>query len=118
MSQPPSESSAGTYAAHGPRAKSPTVDALAAGEISKDNLFSQFTRMVGAFWASRERTELLLLAAGLVAVVAATAYVQIRLNAWNEPFYDALTRKNTPQVLRQLVVFGELAAVLLVLNVA
>jgi putative ATP-binding cassette transporter len=101
-----------------PKPQAPTVDALAAGVISKDNLFSQFTRMVAAFWASRERSELLLLAAGLVVIVAATAYTQIRLNAWNQPFYDALTHKNTPQVLKQLVVFGELAAVLLVLNVA
>src|SRR5215469_11479761 len=118
MSQPPSESSAGTYAAHGPRAKSPTVDVLAAGVISKDSLFSQFTRMVGAFWASRERPELLLLAGALVVVVAATAYTQIRLNAWNQPFYDALTRKDMPEFLKQLVVFAELAAILLVLNVA
>ncbi|HKD55230.1 MAG TPA: ABC transporter ATP-binding protein/permease [Steroidobacteraceae bacterium] len=118
MSQPPSESSSGTDGAHHPDTKPPTVDVLAAGVISKDSLFSQFWRMVGAFWASRERTELLLLAAGLVAVVAATAYTQIRLNAWNQPFYDALTRKDRSEFLRQLVVFGQLAAVLLVLNVA
>jgi putative ATP-binding cassette transporter len=74
--------------------------------------------MVAAFWASRERTELLMLAAGLVVVVAATAYTQIRLNAWNQPFYDALTHKDMPGFLKQLVVFAELAAVLLVLNVA
>jgi vitamin B12/bleomycin/antimicrobial peptide transport system ATP-binding/permease protein len=110
MAQPPS--------AHGPTSTSPTVDALAAGVISKDSLFSQFTRMVGAFWASRERPELLLLAGALVVVVAATAYTQIRLNAWNQPFYDALTRKDMPEFLKQLVVFAELAAILLVLNVA
>jgi putative ATP-binding cassette transporter len=74
--------------------------------------------MVGAFWASRERPELLLLAGALVVVVAATAYTQIRLNAWNQPFYDALTRKDMPEFLKQLVVFAELAAILLVLNVA
>jgi putative ATP-binding cassette transporter len=118
MPQPPSESSSGSEGAHGPKTEAPTVDILAAGVIPKDNLFSQFTRMVAAFWASSERTELLLLAAGLVVVVGATAYTQIRLNAWNQPFYDALTRKNMPEFLRQLVVFGELAAVLLVLNVA
>jgi len=118
MSQPPSESSSGTDGAHHRDTKPPTVDVLAAGVISKDSLFSQFWRMVGAFWASRERTELLLLAAGLVAVVAATAYTQIRLNAWNQPFYDALTRKDMAEFLKQLVVFGQLAAILLVLNVA
>ena len=44
--------------------------------------------------------------------------MQIKLNAWNRPFYNALTRKNMPAFLEQLGVFGELAGILLVLNVA
>jgi putative ATP-binding cassette transporter len=91
---------------------------LSAHDFTKDSLFSQMARMSAAFWASRERNQLLILAAGLVLVVAATAYMQIRLNAWNQPFYDALTHKDMPAFIRQLVVFGELAAILLVLNVS
>ena len=74
--------------------------------------------MASAFWASRQRNKLLLLAAALVAVVGATAYAQIRLNAWNRPFYDALTRKDMPTFVGQLGVFAEVAGILLVLNVA
>ncbi|HEV8018359.1 MAG TPA: ABC transporter ATP-binding protein/permease [Steroidobacteraceae bacterium] len=74
--------------------------------------------MVAAFWASRERNQLLILATGLVVVVAATAYMQIRLNAWNQPFYNALTHKDMPAFIKQLEVFAELAAILLVLNVS
>jgi putative ATP-binding cassette transporter len=59
-----------------------------------------------------------MLAVALVAVVGATAYMQIRLNAWNGPFYNALTRKDTPLFVEQLGVFAELAGMLLVLNVA
>jgi len=91
---------------------------LSAHDFTKDSLFSQVARMSAAFWASRERNQLLMLAAGLVLVVAATAYMQIRLNAWNQPFYDALTHKDMPAFIRQLIVFGELAAILLVLNVS
>jgi len=83
----------------------------------KDSLFSQVWRMGAAFMASRERNKLLLLAAGLVAITAATAYAQIRLNAWNQPFYDALTRKDLPGFVTQLGVFAVLAGILLVLNV-
>ena len=83
----------------------------------KDSLFSEVRRLHAVFWRSRERNQLLLLGAGLVVVVAATAYMQIQLNAWNRPFYDALTHKEVPEFLRQLVVFAEIAAVLLVLNV-
>ena len=84
----------------------------------KDSLFSQVMRMSSAFWAARERNRLLALAAALVAICAATAYAQIRLNAWNRPFYDALTRKDMTGFVRQLGVFAILASVLLALNVA
>jgi len=84
----------------------------------KDSLFSEIRRMHAVFWRSQERNQLMLLGAGLVVVIAVTAYMQIQLNAWNRPFYDALTHKDVPGFLRQLVVFAELAAVLLVLNVS
>ena len=74
--------------------------------------------MVSAFWISRQRNRLLILAFALVAIVGATAYAQIRLNAWNRPFYNALTRKDMPVFLEQLGVFAVLAGILLVLNVA
>ena len=119
MTQSPSESSSAADGQHVQRPEARTGNApFAADAFTKDSLYTQFTRMVAAFWASRERNHLLLLAAGLVAVVAATAYMQIRLNAWNQPFYDALTRKDIPAFLRQLGVFSELAAILLVLNVS
>jgi vitamin B12/bleomycin/antimicrobial peptide transport system ATP-binding/permease protein len=118
MTQPPSGFSAGAEAAGVSASRARTAEALATAALSKDSLFTQVARLVGAFWASRERNHLLLLAAGLVAVVAATAYMQIRLNAWNQPFYDALTHKDIPAFIAQLRVFAELALVLLVLNVA
>ena len=55
---------------------------------------------------------------GLVAVVGATAYAQVRLNAWNGPFYDSLGAQERPEFLQQLIVFAELAGLLLALNVA
>jgi putative ATP-binding cassette transporter len=82
------------------------------------SLFSDFVWMASGFWASRERNKLLMLAGALIAVVGATAYMQIRLNAWNRPFYNALTNKDLPAFLQQLGVFAVLAGILLVLNVA
>jgi len=80
-------------------------------------LLSEIRRMATVIARSRERKRLFLLVAGLIVVVAGTAYMQTRLNAWNQPFYDALTRKDLPSFLRQLGVFAKLAAILLVLNV-
>jgi len=84
----------------------------------RDNLFVDFARMASGFWASRERNRLMMLAAALIVVIAATAYTQIRLNAWSKPFYDALTRKDLVSFGKQLGVFAELAGVLLFLTVA
>lgn len=86
--------------------------------LVRQTLFSEIMGMVAAFWAARERNKLMLLAAALVAVIGATAYVQILLNAWNRPFYNALTHKDFSGFLQQLGVFAELAGILLVLNVA
>ena len=45
-----------------------------------------------------------MLGAAIVVVVGATAYGQIKLNAWNKPFYDALARKDLHAFLVQLLV--------------
>ena len=87
-------------------------------EIAEAGLVSQVAMMSRGFWASRTRNAVALLAAGLFVVIAATAYGQIRLNSWNQPFYDALSRRDFPQFLVQLSVFGLIAGALLVLNVA
>jgi vitamin B12/bleomycin/antimicrobial peptide transport system ATP-binding/permease protein len=118
MTQPPSESTAAARGAPVPAAEGRTAEAVAAAALTKDSLFTEVARLAAAFWASRERNQLLMLAAGLIAVVASTAFVQIRLNAWNQPFYDALTHKDIPAFITQLGVFAELAAILLVLNVS
>ncbi len=64
--------------------------------------------MVSAFWASHQRNKLLMLATALIAVVGATAYAQIKLNAWNEPFYNALAHKDPSVFIEQLGVFAGL----------
>lgn len=43
---------------------------------------------------SSQRTKIVLLGVALVLVIAATAFGQIRLNAWNQPFYNALQRRD------------------------
>jgi len=68
--------------------------------------------------SSRARVPLFWLGFALVAVIGATAYGQIKLNAWNKPFYDALSRKDFEEFLSQLRVFGVIAGALLILNVA
>src|SRR5271166_2389158 len=87
-------------------------------DCSDAGFFSQVRGMIAALSASRQRNTMLFLVVALMALVGATAFAQVQLNAWNEPFYDALARKNFSEFAQQLIVFAELAGVLLALNVA
>jgi len=98
--------------------KEPPKDGDGAESATPASLFSDFIWMASGFWGSRQRNKLLILAGVLIAVVGTTAFMQIRLNSWNRPFYNALTNKDMPGFLTQLGVFGEIAGILLVLNVA
>ena len=81
------------------------------------SLFSQLDMMFRALWASPVRGAIVALAWGAVAVVVATAYAQVRLNRWNKPFYDSLSRRNLHEFGFQLLVFAAIAGILLLLNV-
>jgi putative ATP-binding cassette transporter len=87
-------------------------------ESANSGLVPQLEMMIRALWAAPVRNTLFLLSGALFAVIALTAYGQIRLNNWNQPFYDALSRRDFEQFLAQLGVFGLIAGTLLVLNVA
>ncbi|MBV9492281.1 MAG: ABC transporter ATP-binding protein/permease [Verrucomicrobia bacterium] len=89
-----------------------------AATLADARLGSQLMTILRFLMASRQRVPILLLGLGLVAVIGATAFGQIRLNAWNQPFYNALARKDFEEFLIQLVVFGGIAGGLLALNVA
>jgi vitamin B12/bleomycin/antimicrobial peptide transport system ATP-binding/permease protein len=95
----------------------PTANAAEAAERANSRLLPQLQMMARALWASPVRNTLFLFSGSIFFVVAATAYGQIRLNNWNQPFYDALSRKDFAQFLEQLGVFGIIAGALLVLNV-
>lgn len=74
--------------------------------------------IAAAFNGSPLRGMIVMLAVGVLAVILATAYGQIVLNRWNQPFYDALQQRDMPALLAQLLVFFEIAGALLILNVA
>ncbi len=95
----------------------PTPQAAEAEERANARLMPQLLIMARALWASPVRNTLFIFWGSIFLVVAATAYGQIRLNNWNQPFYDALSHRDFAQFLQQLGVFGVIAGALLVLNV-
>jgi vitamin B12/bleomycin/antimicrobial peptide transport system ATP-binding/permease protein len=97
--------------------KPPTANSAEAEERANSRLLPQLEMMARALWASPVRNTLFLLSGSIFLVVAVTAYGQIRLNTWNQPFYDALSRRDFAEFLDQLGIFGVIAGALLVLNV-
>jgi vitamin B12/bleomycin/antimicrobial peptide transport system ATP-binding/permease protein len=94
--------------------------APAAGQIDAGadaSLLSQLDMMFRALWASPARGAIAAITGAAIAVVVVTAYGQVRLNRWNQPFYDALSRRNMRGFAIQLAVFAVIAGSLLLLNV-
>jgi putative ATP-binding cassette transporter len=74
--------------------------------------------MVRTILDSPARSALIALGTAIFVVAVLTAFGQIKLNAWNKAFYDALSLKDFLGFLYQLVIFAVIAGALLVLNVA
>jgi putative ATP-binding cassette transporter len=81
------------------------------------DLLSQLDMMIRALLSSPLRNRLFVIGGAIFLVIAATTYAQIRLNRWNQPFYDALTRRDMHGFFVQLTVFAVIVGILLVLNV-
>jgi len=88
------------------------------GEATHLGLGRQIGLITRTIFGSPVGKMLIFLVVAMILVVAATAYGQIRLNSWNRPFYDALSRRDLRDFLYQLGVFFLIAGCVLVLNVA
>jgi putative ATP-binding cassette transporter len=98
--------------------KATHVPPAGAAQTFDNNIWRQGRLLAVAIHHTPGTRRLYLLVAALVVVILATAGAQIVLNAWNAPFYQAIENRDLSGFLHQLLVFFEIAAVLLVLNVA
>ncbi|HEY4445410.1 MAG TPA: ABC transporter ATP-binding protein/permease [Steroidobacteraceae bacterium] len=98
--------------------RSTEISASPEGETAHLGLARQVGLITRTIFGSPAGRVLTVLLAVIILVVAATAYGQIRLNGWNKPFYDALSRRDLRDFLFQLGVFFLIAGFLLALNVA
>jgi putative ATP-binding cassette transporter len=85
--------------------------------IEASSLRDQVATIKRALAGSPVRKWLLWTSVGIMAVIIATSIGQVLLNRWNQPFYDALARRDMAAFLHQLLVFAMIAGGLLVLNI-
>ncbi len=81
-------------------------------------VIAQVVALTRTTFAGRVGNTVITLMAAAFVVIGVTAYLQIRLNQWNKPFFDALSRRDLHDFTVQLGVFFFLAAWLTILNVA
>jgi putative ATP-binding cassette transporter len=86
-------------------------------EAAKVGVAGQARMIFRGIFGSPVGKRLTVLISVLVIVILVTAYMQVLLNSWNKPFYDALSRRDLHDFLVQLGVFFAIAGTLLVLNV-
>jgi vitamin B12/bleomycin/antimicrobial peptide transport system ATP-binding/permease protein len=83
-----------------------------------DGVIAQLMTLLRALAGSRRRSQLGLLALGVVVVICANAAGQIRLNIWQRDFYEAIEQRHVAAFVTQLMVFVVIAGALLVLVVS
>lgn len=96
---------------------SPTVAQEPPSPVFDERLRYQVGVILRAIRHAPGHTRLYVLAGVIVLVIIATAAAQVALNAWMQPFYDAIEKKELHAFVYQLMVFFIIAGVLLVLNV-
>lgn len=94
-----------------PGPQKPTVS------VEASSLADQVATIKLGLKSSPVRRQLAWVSIGIVAVIVATSIGQVLLNRWNQPFYDALARRDMADFLHQLLVFAMIAGGLLVLNI-
>jgi putative ATP-binding cassette transporter len=95
------------------------ADAPVKQQPGEDETFlDQLRMMAAAFMHSPVRGRIVWLAVTIFLLIVATAFAQILLNRWSQPFYDAIARRDLPDFFHQLLVFAAIASGLLVLNVS
>jgi putative ATP-binding cassette transporter len=92
--------------------------ASAAAEKAASGLIRQMRMMLGALRRSPVAKTLIFLVVAVITVILLTSYGQILLNRWNKPFYDAISRRDFREFVRQLGFFFLIAFGLLLCNVA
>ena len=82
------------------------------------SVIAQLSSLLSTLYASPYRRRIVLLAVGIVLVICANSAGQIRLNAWQGAFFDAIEQRDLASFGAQLLVFGLIVGALLVLVVA
>jgi vitamin B12/bleomycin/antimicrobial peptide transport system ATP-binding/permease protein len=84
---------------------------------TKRGFLRQAWDLAWPYWNSEEKWTARGLLVAVIALNLITVALNVRLNAWNNDFYDALQQYNWPEFWRQFAIFGIIAFSLIVVAV-
>jgi putative ATP-binding cassette transporter len=84
---------------------------------TKQGFLRQAWNLAWPYWNSEEKWTARGLLLAVVALNLITVALNVRLNSWNNDFYDALQQYNWPEFWRQFAIFGIIAFSLIVVAV-
>jgi putative ATP-binding cassette transporter len=85
--------------------------------LSKRGCLKAAWNLAWPFWMGEERWSARLLLGAVIALNLAAVWLNVRLNAWNNDFYNALQEYDWPKFWWQFAIFGMIAAALIVVAV-
>jgi putative ATP-binding cassette transporter len=74
-------------------------------------------RIAIPYWTSEEKWSAWGLLLGVVALNLGTVYINVRINQWNNAFYDALQAFNGGEFFRQIIIFCVWAGLFIIMSV-
>ncbi len=74
-------------------------------------------RLAAPCWRSDERWRAWLLLGAVIALNLANVYIDVRINQWNNAFFNAIQEKDSHEFFKQLGVFSILAFAAVVISV-
>ena len=85
--------------------------------VTKRGFLRQAWDLAWPYWNSEEKWAARGLLLAVIALNLITVGLNVRLNSWNNDFYDALQQYNWPEFWRQFAIFGIIAFLLIVVAV-
>jgi vitamin B12/bleomycin/antimicrobial peptide transport system ATP-binding/permease protein len=85
--------------------------------VTKRGFLRQAWHLAWPYWNSDEKWTARGLLLSVIALNLITVALNVRLNAWNNDFYDALQQYNWPEFWRQFAIFGIIAFLLIIVAV-
>jgi len=83
----------------------------------KRSVIAEAWRLAAPYWRSEDRKRAWALLVAVIALNLANVYIDVRINQWNNAFFNAIQNHDAPEFFKQLGIFGLLAFAAIVISV-